>query len=768
MSVLRVALIASLCVLSVVSKGAEGTNEIENFPILLDAICKPGAPLNPPLAPGNPAPSTRKMAALLKKIADATDPSVATYDSERKALVLSNELVHAPDLDRRLTAKYRLAIEQMNSGRPDFALNSFAELEAEVARNSLRLPDKMRVDLRARKAVAFMRLGEQENCLANKNADSCLFPLRPQAYHQLPRGSRGAIHLLSEQLAEFPHDYTARWLLNIAYMTLGKYPDGVPADYLINPKAFASEYDMPRFVDVADRVGLDVNGLAGGVVVDDFDNDGFLDVMVSSWDLRAQLRYFHNNGDGTFTQRTSEAGLVGLTGGLNLQQTDYNNDGLLDVFILRGAWLGKAGRIPNSLLRNNGDGTFTDVTEEAGLLSFHPTQTCEWMDFDGDGWLDLFIGNETTDRDDPDGCEFYRNNHNGTFTECARECGLDIGAFVKGVTAADYDNDGRPDIYISRRDGPNLLFHNEGVPARANHPMFREASVSAGVADPVIGFSTWFFDYDNDGREDLFCSGYTAPNGVADVAADYAGLKSRAGYPHLYHNNGDGTFTDTTERARMHRVCITMGCNFGDLDNDGWLDFYLGTGNPDFRMLIPNRMFRNAEGKFFQEVTTATGTGHLQKGHAVAFADIDNDGDQDVYTVIGGAYTGDNAKNALFLNPGTTNAWVKLKLVGVRANRAAIGATVKVTVVTPAGLRSIYRRVTHGASFGANPLRLEIGLGNATAISGVEIHWPGSGTTETVTGLQLNQFYEIREGSERQTAQVTIEKLAPVKMKAQL
>jgi hypothetical protein len=111
---------------------------------------------------------------------------------------------------------------------------------------------------------------------------------------------------------------------------------------------------------------------------------------------------------------------------------------------------------------------------------------------------------------------------------------------------------------------------------------------------------------------------------------------------------------------------------------------------------------------------------------------------------------------------------VKLKLVGVRANRAAIGATVKVTVVTPAGLRSIYRRVTHGASFGANPLRLEIGLGNATAISGVEIHWPGSGTTETVTGLQLNQFYEIREGSERQTAQVTIEKLAPVKMKAQL
>src|SRR5262249_13498625 len=153
----------------------------------------------------------------------------------------------------------------------------------------------------------------------------------------------------------------------------------------------------------------------------------------------------------------------------------------------------------------------------------------------------------------------------------------------------------------------------------------------------LVSFPTWFFDYDNDGWEDLFVSGYMIKD-VGDVAADYLGLPHAAGLPRLYHNNHDGTFTDVTVAASLNRVCLTMGCNFGDLDNDGWLDFYLATGNPSLSMLVPNRMFRNAEGKFFQDVTTATGTGHLQKGHAVAFADFDNDGCQDIYTVMGGAY----------------------------------------------------------------------------------------------------------------------------------
>lgn len=279
------------------------------------------------------------------------------------------------------------------------------------------------------------------------------------------------------------------------------------------------------------------------------------------------------------------------------------------------------------------------------------------------------------------------------------------------------------------------------------HWRFEDTTARAGnLTQPIFSFPTWFFDYDNDGWQDLFVSGYSLPRGVADVAADYLGLTNGASKPKLYHNNGNGTFTDTTIPMRLDRVCHTMGCNYGDLDNDGWLDFYCATGDPDFTTLIPNRMFRNDLGRAFQDVTTSTRTGHIQKGHGVAFADFDDDGDQDIYVSMGGAFTGDVARNCLFMNPGTTNRWLKLKLVGVKANRAAMGAKIHVTVRTPAGERSLHRVVGSGASFGANPLKQEIGLGDATAIVSVRIWWPGSDTKQTVGGLELDHGYVIREG----------------------
>jgi hypothetical protein len=517
--------------------------------------------------------------------------------------------------------------------------------------------------------------------------------------------------------------------------------------YLIPPEKFASEYDLPRFLDVSDGLGIDANDLAGGCIVDDFDNDGLYDLVISAWDMKGQLRYFHNNGDGTFADRTSEAGLVGEVGALNIQQTDYNNDGLLDIWMLRGGWLGQAGRIPNSLLRNNGDGTFTDVTEEAGLLSFHPTQASRWFDYDGDGWLDLFIGNESTEQRNPDWSELFHNNRDGTFTECAKACGIYVAEFVKGVACADYDNDGRPDLFLSvRKNGRKILLHNDGPNASGGWG-FSDVTDWSGVMTEALSFGTFFFDYDNDGWEDLLVFGYNVAEGsVSDVAKDYLGLPNGGARPKLYHNNHNRTFTDVTEAAHLNRVCHTMGHNYGDLDNDGWLDFYCGTGDPDFKTLIPNRMFRNANGRFFQDVTSATGTGHIQKGHAIAFADFDDDGDQDVYSSLGGAYSGDFARNALFMNPGTTNRWLKLKLVGVKANRVAIGARIKVALQTPHGPRELHRVVSSGGSFGSNPLRQEIGLGDATAIAAVDIRWPGSDTRQTLTGLELNHSYEIREG----------------------
>jgi ASPIC and UnbV/FG-GAP-like repeat len=204
---------------------------------------------------------------------------------------------------------------------------------------------------------------------------------------------------------------------------------------------------------------------------------------------------------------------------------------------------------------------------------------------------------------------------------------------------------------------------------------------------------------------------------------------------------------DVTAAAGLYKVLQAMGSNFGDLDNDGWLDFYVGTGDPDLSTVIPNRMFRNAGGRKFQEVTASGGFGHLQKGHGVSFADLDNDGDQDIYIVMGGAFPGDLAHNALFLNPGHGNHWITLKLQGVRSNRAAIGARIRVIVATADGERSIYKTVGSGGSFGASPLRQEIGLGQATAIRRIEIFWPVTGQSQVLDGVTMDRFYTVREGA---------------------
>jgi len=737
--------------------------------IALDPVCERIEPPNPRLPPGNPAPSTRRMAQRLADIYSKAAPESAAYLSDRLAGLFEQRLTNATEINEKFRLQFNLAVQQINASRPDSALNTFAAMERLVAENGGQLDKRTLAELRLRKGMAFFRLGEQENCLATHNADSCVFPLKPKAFHLLPRGSRGAIAMFSVHLAEYPNDLSTRWLLNLAHMTLGEYPANVNPQYLIPPERFDSEYDMPRFFDVSDGLGVDANDLAGGAIVDDFDNDGFYDLVFSAWDQNGQLRYFVNNRNGTFTDRTSEAGLVGEVGALNISQTDYNNDGFLDIWMMRGGWLGKAGRIPRSLLRNNGDGTFTDVTEEAGLLSFHPTMATRWFDYDGDGWLDLFVGNESLDPKDPDWCELYHNNGNGTFTECARISGIQVAQFVKGVACGDYDNDGRPDLYLSARGGKNILLHNDGPVAQQPPlaPQWRFSDVTARsgpITEPILSFGTFFFDYDNDGWQDLVIFGYYLQNGVGDVAADYLGLPNQGTKPKVFHNNRDGTFADVTREVNLDRICHAMGHNYGDLDNDGWLDLYVGTGDPDFRTLIPNRMFRNAGGRFFQDVTTATGTGHIQKGHAIAFADLNDDGCQDIYSTLGGAFSGDFARNALFLNPGNTNHWLKLKLVGKQANRSAIGARIQVTLKTPAGDRELHRVVSSGGSFGASPLRQEIGVGDATAIAAVHIRWPGSDSRQTLKGLELDRSYEIHEG----VSEAVPLKLHPVPMAPKL
>jgi len=210
----------------------------------------------------------------------------------------------------------------------------------------------------------------------------------------------------------------------------------------------------------------------------------------------------------------------------------------------------------------------------------------------------------------------------------------------------------------------------------------------------------------------------------------------------LYRNTGKGC-ADVTEQVGLDRGVGAMGANYGDLDNDGFLDFYLGTGTPSYAAIMPNLMFRNREGKSFVDVTTSTGTGHLQKGHAVAFADLDNDGDEDVYENMGGAIPGDKYNKVLYENPGNTNNWISIRLVGVKSNRAAIGA--KITVKLADG--SIrFREVSSGGSFGASPLAQHIGVGKASKIASVEVSWPASKSQQLFKDLAVNQAIEIKEG----------------------
>ena len=580
--------------------------------------------------------------------------------------------------------------------------------------------------------TAYLHYSEMENDTYHSKGNQGIWPppVANESYAQQEE-SKLAIQYFSKYLEVQPDDYQTRWLLNVAYSTLGEYPDKVPPALLIPLSDFESAQNIGRFKDIAATAGTNAFLEAGGVVVDDFDNDGLLDIVASSTDVCDALHFYHNNGDGTFTDRTVQAGLADQLGGLNLVQVDYNNDGCMDLLVLRGGW-----EFPmrKSLLRNNCNGTFTDVTDQSGLgATVTETNSAVWADIDNDGYLDLFIANEKSPS------QLFRNRGDGTFEDISHAAGIDQTAYSKGVTAADYDNDGYVDFYVSNLDGPNYLYHNN------LDNTFTEIAKQAGVQAPGTGFATWFFDYDNDGWPDLFVTSYPSFS-PDEVVRSYMHLPTHVDTMKLYRNNRNGTFEDVTTQVGLDRVFIPMGSNFGDVDNDGFLDIYLGPGQPSFGAILPHELLRNDGGKKFVDITASSGTGDMHKGHGISFADLFRTGHEDIVANFGGAIPSDRHSLRLFENPGNDNDWITMRLVGVKSNRAAVGARIKVTVENDGNTtRSIYRTVGYGSSFGGNPMEQHIGLGHGARITDIDIWWPASNTRQHFTNVPKDQYIQVNE-----------------------
>lgn len=679
-----------------------------------------------------------------------------SYASEPRIKYFDSLWQQSNPLQKNIYA-YNKAKELLFSGDTEAAIRMFQALveqsQSTMGVNGLSSFEEASLDDYL--AISYFRHGEIQNCVHDHSSASCIIPIAPSAIHHQTSGSKGAVRSYSQILENEPFNTEARWMLNLSYMTLGEYPEGVPPRWLIPDTVFKSDYPLKRFSDIASSSGVAVNNLAGGSILEDFNKDGYLDIVCSSWFPDHPLKYFLNKGDGTFEDYSDVSGINTHRGGLNLLQTDYNNDGYPDIFILRGAWLEGIGEHPNTLLRNNTDGTFSDVTIESGLLSFHPTQTATWSDFNNDGWLDVFIGNESTEGSIHP-CELFINNQDGTFKNVAAEAGLQVSDnenfyFIKGVTSGDYNNDQLMDIYVSilrPTNTSNKLFRNTGID-KNGIPQFEDVSKNSGLKEPIPTFPTWFWDYDNDGWLDIFAAGYNHDphqNITHDITNEYLGFNHTAQTGTLYRNLGNGQFSNVSDHVSLDKILFAMGANFGDLDNDGWLDLYLGTGDMGYESVIPNRMFRNAEGLVFQDVTEAGGFGHLQKGHAISFGDLDNDGDQDVYTVMGGGYQGDFFYNALFENPyQDENNWITISLVGIQSNSMGVGSRMAITLKENGQERKIFRDINSGGSFGASPFRAEIGLGKAEVIKEIRITWAGSGTVQKLYDVACCQLVEIVE-----------------------
>ena len=527
-----------------------------------------------------------------------------------------------------------------------------------------------------------------------------------------------------------------------------------------------------HFTDIAAEAGLRETVVYGsadhkpyileavgcGAAFLDYDNDGWLDIFLLGGSTLDQSRegtnrLYKNNRDGTFTDVTLQAGL-GRTGwACGVTVGDYNNDGFDDLFV---TYWGQ-----NALYRNNGDGTFTDITKKANLLQEGTRwgSGCTFVDYDRDGRLDLFVTNylqfdlksapkpganpNCTWKGIPVNCGprglppgsamVYHNNGDGTFTDVTVSSGVAKakGSYMMTPVAADFNNDGWPDIYIACDSTPGFLLRN-------NHDgTFTDVGLESGVAfnqdgKEQAGMGLGIGDYNLDGALDIFKTHFADDTNI------------------LYRNNGKGNFEDTTVIAGLgvETRFVGWGAGIVDLDNDGAPDLFFVTGNiypevaarlPQYPLATPRVIFRNLGNGQFEELIETAGPGvatpHCSRG--CAFGDFDNDGDVDVLII------NLNEPPSLLRNDlSGDNRWLKVKLIGVQSNRSAIGARVTAHYGNKIQVQEV---LSQSSFYSANDLRLHFGLG-LTDSADLEIRWP-NGRNETLLQVAANHLVVIREGS---------------------